>query len=145
MANSNAALKAVPVARFDPGTDVRRKALADLKHVSDKTMVCRGDHHDWPQLVPGPLPKGMRAIPTGYRDGSYEVTQTCRACGRQRYKLTLPNHVWDASAGWRYRGGPKDFSHPGEDLNRADFTAELGRRLTEHLVTWADETPQVQS
>lgn len=140
MAKSNAALASVPAARFDPGTDTRRKSLADLKHVSDDTVVCRGDHHDWPQLRPGPLPKGIRSYPTGYRDGSQMVVETCKACGRERYKITLPKGVWDISAGWRYRGGPQDFSHPGEDLNRADFANELGRRLTEHLVGWADES-----
>jgi hypothetical protein len=137
MARSNAALQSVPEARFDPGTDTRRKSLADLKHVSDETVVCRGDHHDWPQLKPGPLPKGIRAEPTAHRDGSQFVIETCRNCGRQRYKVTLPKGVWDVGAQWQYRGGPADFSHPGEDLTRADFSVELGRRLNEHLTGWA--------
>lgn len=125
---SNAALKAVPEARFDPGTDQRRQSLANLKHVSDKTVICRGDVHRWPRwrLSAGPM-KGMRSLPQ--RDGTYFLIQACLDCGRERYKVTLPKGYLDPGATWRYRKGPQDFSHPGEFLTKADFRAELDRRI----------------
>ena len=102
-----------------------------LHHLPDKFIPCRGDHHDWPILKPGPLPRGVRAIPQ--RDGCYQLVIACRQCGRERTKTTLPGGGYDRSAIYKYRD-PEGYAAPkGLDLTRADYTAELYRRIAEDL------------
>ena len=40
-----------------------------LHGLDDKVAACLGDHHPWPQVRPGKLPKGVRAVPQA--DGCY--------------------------------------------------------------------------
>jgi hypothetical protein len=112
----------------------RQKAEKHLYGLSDETVACRGDHHDWPVLRPGKLPRGVSAVPDR-RDGSFQIKVRCRNCGRVRTKTTMPGGALDTSARWGYEGGPADFSlaRTGVEATRADFTAELWRRLAETL------------
>jgi hypothetical protein len=104
-----------------------------LHGVDDRTVACRGDHHDWPILKPGPLPRGVSAVPQ--HDGCFQVTITCKNCGRWRRKTTLPGGGYDTSAVYAYGGGPKDFSAKEDSqrggLTRTDYTIELWRRMAE--------------
>jgi len=102
-----------------------------LNHLPDKFIPCRGDHHDWPVLKPGPLPRGVRAVPQA--GGCYQVIVTCRNCGRERMKTTLRGGALDRSAIYKYRD-PEGYAAPkGLDLSRADYTAELYRRMAEEF------------
>lgn len=104
-----------------------------LRKISDRTAACRGDHHDWPILKPGPLPDGITIEPTPRR-GVYQVKVTCRECGRWRMKTTLPGRWFDPDAVWQYGGGPEDFSEaPGMGMTKRDYAAELGRRIASDL------------
>jgi hypothetical protein len=102
-----------------------------INHVPDKYIGCRGDHHDWPTLRPGRLPRGIRAEHTV--DGGYQVIITCRNCGRERMKTTLPGGGYDRNAIYTYRDPAGYAAPPGLDLTKADYTAELYRRIAEDL------------
>jgi hypothetical protein len=104
-----------------------------LHNLPDKFIPCRGDHHDWPVLKPGKLPRGIRAIPL--HDGSFEMTAICRNCGRERTKTTLPRGVYDRDAKYVYRDPEGYKAPPGLGLSRQDYIAELYRRVAESLVT----------
>lgn len=108
-----------------------------LHNLPNKFIPCRGDRHDFPVLKPGPLPRGIRAIPQ--HDGSFQMVSICRNCGRERTKTTLPAGVYDFSAKYTYKD-PAGYKAPrGLGLTRADYIAELYRRVAESLVS-ADHT-----
>jgi hypothetical protein len=114
-----------------PDITLQQRQANWLLHLPDKFIPCRGDHHDWPILKPGKLPRGVRAEPTV--DGCYQMIITCRSCGRERMKTTLRGGVYDRSAVYTYRD-PDGYAAPrGLGLSRADYTAELYRRMAEDL------------
>jgi hypothetical protein len=99
-----------------------------LHHLPDKFIGCRGDHHDWPVIKPGKLPKGVKPVPL--HDGSYQMEVSCRNCGRVRIKTTLPGGFYDRSANYIYRD-PEGYAAPkGLGLSKADYTDELYNRVT---------------
>jgi hypothetical protein len=99
-----------------------------LQHLPDKFIPCRGDHHDWPVIKPGKLPKGVRPVPL--HDGSFQMEVSCRSCGRIRIKTTLPGGYYDRDAIYAYRD-PEGYAAPkGLGLTKSDYTDELYRRVT---------------
>lgn len=109
------------------------KASALLSDVDDQIIGCRGDHHDWPRLMPtrgGRVPSGTRYAPSEAQ-GIYYITQVCGNCSRERSKLMSPGERW------AYKGGLRGFSaDPGSqraELSRCDYTNEMYRRITEIL------------
>lgn len=120
---------------------VKPKANPALAHVSNETIECRGDQHDFPRVRIGPLPKGIRAIPQ--HDGSYQMVISCLNCGRERTRTTLPGGYFERGVRFSYKGGPKDFSAEKDsarsDLGKADYTEELYRRNAENLALAASK------
>lgn len=114
---------------------------ADWLHgLPDKFMGCRGDHHDWPTITPGKLPRGVKAVPVA--DGCFQMEITCRNCGRVRIKTTLPGGVYDRNAVYFYRD-PEGYAAPkGLELSKSDYTVELYRRLAENLQAEAHHASQ---
>jgi hypothetical protein len=111
----------------------KKPARPALYGVDSRIIACRGDHHDWPQLLPGKVLRGVRLIPQ--RQGVVLVHMDCRMCSRWREKLLLPGERW------RYGGGLPEFSaKPGSErsgLSRPDYVNELNRRLIEGI-DWAE-------
>jgi hypothetical protein len=102
-----------------------------LHGLDDRIIACRGDHHDWPVLRPGKLPRGIKAMPQS--DGGYQLTITCRGCGRQRTRTTLPGGLLERGARYGYKD-PKGYKAPrGLGLTRQDYVDELWRRIVETL------------
>ena len=118
----------------------RPKPSPHLKDLDDRIIECRGAGHDWPQLKVGFLPKNVRAVPA--RDGSFQMVITCRNCGRERTRTTLPGGYYDDTIRFAYRGGVEGFNaRPGSDraaLAKPDYTAELYRRMAENATLGGD-------
>jgi hypothetical protein len=122
--------------RLDPERNLR--IATTLSEIPDHQLACRV-HHKWPSddLEAGkPLPRGLVASPvngTGRRQGVYEVRDTCRRCGKVRWKLTLPRRVWDPGASWRYEDPPDWVTIPADLLENFSASAENMARNASRL------------
>jgi hypothetical protein len=124
-----------------PPEERDQRAVEYVHGLDDNVAACLGDHHDWPQLQikSGKLPRGISALPTGYRDGSFLIRVSCKnGCGRVRTKMTLPKGVLpEPGTNWRYEGGPKP--PKGLGLTRHEYVGENQRRISDWLGTQAGD------
>jgi hypothetical protein len=102
-----------------------------LDTMDDNVASCKGDRHDFPKLRVGPLPPGVTARPTS-RQGVYQITFTCPDCGTSRTKTTRRGGiVQTAKYDYDY---PDGYLAPrGAGLTKADYTANLGKRVAPHI------------
>lgn len=129
--------RGVPAARFkEPSesdgkvTPIRSKKRI-LSEIDDDQLACRasGQGHDWPKLRPGkPIPKNLRH--EKQEDGCYLRVETCRCCGKRRYRYTLPHGVYDRNALYWYED-PKNWKRipRSAEVSRADMAAEVTERM----------------
>jgi hypothetical protein len=91
--------------RMPKGTPAQRKRKATkISEIPVTQRACRAGRHPWPsdELETGKvLPKGLSAFSTE-TSGVYQLIDQCQRCGKVRWKLTLPNHIYDPGATWRY-------------------------------------------
>jgi hypothetical protein len=85
-------------------TVAQRKA-AKMASISDGQLICLSMHrHDFPSDTLSPrdtkLPKGMEARLE--RQGSYQITDTCRRCGKKRTFDTPTGDLFGQRAGYKY-------------------------------------------
>lgn len=114
----------------------RAQRRRKMRGLDNSVVECRGDHHPWPVLKIGPLPKGIKAVPQ--REGGHQLEITCPNCGRVRVRTLSKGNVLE-------RGGKRYAYHGGwdktqPDLTRADFQAELDDRMMEVLAVQDRET-----
>lgn len=102
-----------------------------LNALSDEFVSCKGDRHDFPKLRVGPLPKGVTAKPI--RQGQYQLTYICPDCGTERTKTTLKGGILNSSAVYSYKHPDGYLAPAGAGLTKADYAAELGRRVAPHV------------
>lgn len=99
----------------------------------DKLLACRGDHHKWPMLRDIKKKHGnVRTYIIPETEGVVQIEMSCLAgCGKERWKVTGRNHVYEPSNKWHYNK-PPGYSIPKDsNLGRHDFAAELFRRILE--------------
>jgi hypothetical protein len=101
-----------------------------LSRIPDSQLGCRL-RHAWPVLRPGrhsTIPKNMRMVPQ--RDGCARIQETCRVCGKIRWKLTGVGGIYLRSAAWHYIQ-PKDWKVLRREwnINRQDLAAEAFERM----------------
>jgi hypothetical protein len=108
-----------------PDYQLKSRQQDYLEGLDDEIVGCLGDHHPWKKLS---LRDGVEAEELD--NGSWEITVPCPDCGRQRFKVLLPNGTW-ADAKWSYRGGPKP--KQGLGLTRRDYSGEHSHRLAAGL------------
>jgi hypothetical protein len=91
--------------RMPKGTPVqRRRKATKISEIPAAQRACRAGRHPWPsdELETGKvLPKGLTAYSTETR-GVYQLIDQCQRCGKVRWKLTLPQHIYDPAAKWHY-------------------------------------------
>lgn len=109
-----------------------------LTSLDSTTITCKADkRHDFGKLVPGkPPPRGFRSERlNGELAGCYEITETCRICGRRRRTLTAPGGYLGAGAKrLGYLGGQEGYIATGLGLTTADYKNEHGLRYAETVV-----------
>jgi hypothetical protein len=104
-----------------------------IANYPDKFLACR-EQHDFPRMVPGKRLVRTRfepwVDPEGERVGCYYQEQSCRNCGRIRWRITGPPGAFylDATR-WKYKD-PSGYASPkGLGLTKADYLEELFRRV----------------
>jgi hypothetical protein len=102
-----------------------------LDIMDDGVASCKGDRHDFPKLRVGPLPPGVTARPAS-RQGVYQLTFTCPDCGTRRTKTTRRGGIVQ-SAKYDYEYPPGYLAPPGAGLRKADYAANLGKRVAPHI------------
>lgn len=102
-----------------------------LDHMDDGVASCKGDRHDFPKLRVGPLPRGVTAAPA-QRQGVYQLTFICPDCGTKRTKTTRRGGIVQSSK-YDYKYPPGYLAPHGAGLRKADYTANLGKRMAPHV------------
>ena len=100
-----------------------------LHGADDDILACRASQHTWPKLRPGPLPRGINAVPQP--DRCVQIKETCFDCGLVRHKTTLPGGAFDREAVYVYDRPPGFATPPSSGILKADIKEELWRRLDE--------------
>lgn len=122
--------RAVPQAKFQGphSTNTDTAAREWLYNADDTFLLCRGDHR-FPKLrFNEPLAKGIDIVGP-YRDGVYEIVQTCPDCGVKRKQLTKPRAAFDMDGGYRYSDYPEGYRAPkGAKITPRQAKEEVWRR-----------------
>lgn len=106
-----------------------------LENYPDRFLACR-ERHEWPSIVPGKRLVRTKFEPyhdpTGERDGCYYQEQTCRNCGRVRWRITgPPGSFYIDATNWQYRD-PRGYATPkGLGIIKADYLEKLLTRVLE--------------
>lgn len=131
--------RAVPQVKFQGphSSNPDQEAREWLYNADDTFLQCRGDH-PFPKLrFNQPLAKGIQIIGP-YREGVYEIVQTCPDCGTQRRQMTGPRATFDTSAGYRYGNYPKGYRAPkGTHITTRQAREEIWRRGRETFLASA--------
>jgi hypothetical protein len=112
----------------------------DMAGIDDEIVFCRArglGGHDWPKLRPGKrIPGNFR--PVLQRDGTILVTETCKACNKERWYESGAGGAFDLGAKKRYKN-PRNWKVLERDLGYSsrDFDAEAWRRVQEDIMAAA--------
>lgn len=124
----------IPHVQFTPaaGDQAHRRSPQDfVRNMDDDKLSCRADRHSFPKLRTGPLPRGVRAVPTV--DGAFQLTFTCPDCGTRRTRTTRPGGSIDRSVAYSYNWPDGYLAPKGSGLVKADFSAEQDRRIAPYI------------
>jgi hypothetical protein len=114
-----------------------------LDAMDDNVASCKGDRHDFPKLRVGPLPPGVTARPTS-RQGVSQLTFTCPDCGTKRTKTTRRGGIVE-TAKYDYDYPPGYLAPRGSGLTKADYAANLGKRVAPFIREAASRPPVFDS
>ena len=113
-------------------TETATPGRQHLARLDDNAVSCKGDRHDFPKLRVGPLPPGVTSRPA-QRNGVYQLVYTCPDCGTVRVRTTLRGGVVSTGVKYGYKHPPGYLAPKGAGLRKADYTAELGRRVAPYI------------
>jgi len=109
-------------------TQEEREGQDWLHNAPWQFLACR-IRHEWPDIVPGPLPPGVESIPQ--RDGAFQITLSCSRSGCQKIETTHAGGVYDADIDRKY-DHPDGYNAPrGASITPTMCKTELLRRHIE--------------
>jgi hypothetical protein len=122
------------VSRIQDYRSIETRREEWLRNYPDKYLACR-NRHSWPDLVPGrKLSTRVRFEPwhdpSGERQGCYYHEETCRNCGRVRWRITgPPGQFYSGATSWKYKD-PDGYASPtGLEIIKGDYLELLYQRF----------------